>query len=274
MIKKIKYIKDFFQAFFYIRKHFKKFRIIKVYKTFSNIVVQFKVAEGKFYIFKLFKNQFLYYGNSSFKNSYDIYGKYELTNQKVIAKDSYVIMKFLPNQKNKSNYLVLLAQSFATLHQIPTKRIKEKVNIKALIQYYEGLVKVLPPNLYQKSAKILQKLEKKQKLLVYCHNDFNLDNFVVYNGKSYFIDIEYSGINDIFFELATIKLSLKDEFDKFLNIYLTKNQKHKTFIQGNIESLKQMEYIVLYITFLWFTILENEVETKFYKEKLQSYNIL
>lgn len=274
MIKKIKNIKDFSQAFFYIKKYFKNFTIITIYPTFSNLVVLFRGEDNNLYIFKLFKNHFLYYDNASFKNAYSIYGKHNLTNKEIVIKDYYVILQFLPDQKNKDNWLNPLAQSFATLHQISIQNIKQQINIKNLVQYYESLIKVLSPDLIQKKMQILSNLEKRPKLLVYSHNDFSPDNFVIYNNKAYFIDIEYSGINDIFFELANIKLNLQDKFNEFLAIYLSKNLNYKTFIQEHMPDLQQMEYIVLYITFLWFTILGDRGKTQFYKEKLQNYEIL
>ncbi len=273
MIKKLKYIKDSFQAFFHIRKYFKHFQIIKIYKTFSNLVVLFGAENGNLFIFKLFKNHFLYHDNTSFKNAYKLYGEYNLTNKEVVIKNNYVILHFLPDYKKKQDWLQPLAKSFAKLHQIPTQNIKENINLKKLIEYYESLMNHIPFDLFQKRMRIMDNLEKQEKLLVYCHNDFSFDNFVLYNKSAYFIDIEYSGINDIFCDLAAIKITLQDKFDEFLNSYLSKNIKHRKFIQDNIQNLRQMEYIMLYIAFLWFSILGNKVERKLYKERLKDYNI-
>lgn len=49
-----------------------------------------------------------------------------------------------------------------------------------------------------------------------CHNDLNISNVLFKNSEVKFIDFEFSGMNDIFFDLATISWFLSDHLRNYL----------------------------------------------------------
>ena len=51
---------------------------------------------------------------------------------------------------------------------------------------------------------ILEKELEKNKLIGLCHNDLNISNILISKTSLYIIDYEFSGMGDIFFDLATI----------------------------------------------------------------------
>lgn len=75
-----------------------------------------------------------------------------------------------------------------------------------------------------------------------CHNDLNTSNILSCNNIVYLIDFEFSGMGDIFFDLATISWFLKDETqDELIKKY---------FGYFDIE-LKQKLKDYLYVVKLW-----------------------
>ena len=49
-----------------------------------------------------------------------------------------------------------------------------------------------------------------------CHNDLNTSNILYSKDSLYFIDFEFAGMGDIFFDLATVSWFLKDELKDYL----------------------------------------------------------
>ncbi|WP_308779424.1 choline kinase family protein [uncultured Clostridium sp.] len=64
-----------------------------------------------------------------------------------------------------------------------------------------------------------------------CHNDLNTSNILYSNDSIYFIDFEFAGMGDVFFDLATISWfledELKDELIKSYFGYINVNLKNK-----------------------------------------------
>lgn len=69
---------------------------------------------------------------------------------------------------------------------------------------------------------ILDEIKSYELNLGVCHNDLHLLNIINYNKHDvYFIDFEYASINDIYFDLASMKLCLSEnEFDIFIAKYI------------------------------------------------------
>jgi len=75
-----------------------------------------------------------------------------------------------------------------------------------------------------------------------CHNDLNPQN-ILFSNTIYFIDWEYAGVNDIYFDLACIcvEFKLNDKMqDLFLNFYFAGN----SFVLKKLEAYKTI-YIAL-----------------------------
>ena len=87
---------------------------------------------------------------------------------------------------------------------------------------------------------ILEKYSKPQDLAL-CHNDITAGNIIIKEGKIYLIDFEFSGMNDIYYDLAGFCCMLNDEKREiFLNNY---------FKDEKCDKEKLNDYIK--INFLW-----------------------
>ncbi|UQY80297.1 phosphotransferase [Candidatus Hepatincola sp. Av] len=79
--------------------------------------------------------------------------------------------------------------------------------------------------------------------LALCHNDYNLNNFIVTPlNKLLVIDFEYAAINDIYFEYAGLNFMLGREIQNFISI-------HQNPI--DIKKLKQYTVLLDCLSILW-----------------------
>ena len=91
-------------------------------------------------------------------------------------------------------------------------------------------------------VKALCTIEHYPKEYALCHNDLNPKN-ILFSNTIYFIDWEYAGVNDIYFDLACIcvEFKLNDKMqDLFLNFYFAGN----SFVLEKLEAYKTI-YIAL-----------------------------
>lgn len=170
---------------------------------------------------------------------------------------NFMVCEFLKGKHKKS----INVQEIKHL----TKTIKKLHNIKSNVKSYD-LKKVL--NDYkiilntkeaQKSVNIckkeLKKLKKNKKTLVTTHHDLNPRNILFHKNSVKFIDWEYAGVNDSFFDLATLcfeyKLNKKEQ-----NILLKSYQKRANKI--DIKKLHSYINIYKHICRLWFMELKKD----------------
>lgn len=102
---------------------------------------------------------------------------------------------------------------------------------------------------HSKALKALKKLQKEPKDHVLTHHDLNPKNILFHKQRVKFIDWEYTGINDRYFDLATIaaefKLTPREE-RCFLRSYF----KHSTRI--NLKKLHLYKELYTILCSLWF----------------------
>ena len=116
--------------------------------------------------------------------------------------------------------------------------------------YKKSLKDKKSKNLIKESFRSLKEIRKTKIQLGLVHHDLNPKNIIFKNSDIKIIDWEYSGLNDIFFDLASIciefELSKKEE-KILLSTYFSKKK--------SFHSLKLFHYKILYknLCMLWFS---------------------
>ena len=146
-----------------------------------------------------------------------------------------------------------LALKIKKLHNINAKT--KAYDIKKDLQYYKKNLKdEKNQKLITQCFKSLNNLKKYKKELVLTHHDLNPKNIIFHNSSIKIIDWEYAGLNDKFFDLASICVEFKFNKTKeklFLKKYLLNySKKNKT---------KLSHYKIIYtnICKLWFETINN-----------------
>ena len=148
----------------------------------------------------------------------------------------------------------LLAKNIKKLHKI--KSNEKEYDLKKDLKYYKKKLKNEEAN---KSIIIckeeLKRLKKYKKELVTTHHDLNPKNILFHKNKIKFIDWEYVGVNDKFFDLASVcfEFGLDPKEEKIL---LKSYQ--KKISRKDMEKLHS--YIVIYkhLCKLWFMSLKDD----------------
>ncbi|RUM67340.1 MAG: hypothetical protein DSZ06_01420 [Sulfurospirillum sp.] len=111
---------------------------------------------------------------------------------KILAKDKeFLIMQFIEGSHKQKlrrediRQIIILLKKF---HKITSKA--KRVNLKKLLK--------------QKDYHLLKYLNKFPKNMAVVHSDLNYKNIIFAKNRVYLIDFEYSSINDIYFDLASI----------------------------------------------------------------------
>lgn len=151
------------------------------------------------------------------------------------------------NTLNKSD-LKKLVKNVKKLHTIKTN-IKA-YNFKDIVKFYKKSLKD------KESKKLLKSLKKELKSiknykqnLVTTHHDLNPKNILFYKNTIKFIDFEYAGVNDIFFDLATIccEFNLSEKQQKRVLLSYFKKSK-----RSHLKKLNSYKKIYTNLVTLWF----------------------
>ena len=153
--------------------------------------------------------------------------------------------KFDINFYNSTNFVNLIVHRLNILHKQksnnyfnPFKEIYDNINFLKSINFaFNHDINIL--------VKKLKDLEKDLNRKIHyglCHNDLNTSNILYCSNLVYLIDFEFSGMGDVFFDLATISWFLKDKVqDELIKSY---------FGYYNIE-LKNKLKNYLFVVKLW-----------------------
>ncbi|TLP37601.1 choline kinase family protein [Arcobacter arenosus] len=171
---------------------------------------------------------------------------------------TFMIYNFLKgNHKRnlKKENLKVLIKTIKKLHNIKIK--SKQLNLKNELKKYQHLKTKEAKNSLKICKKELKNLEKYKKRLVICHHDLNPKNILFIKKDIKFIDWEYAGLNDAFFDLATI--SVEFNLEKREKRYLLKKYL-KTFTKNDILKLESYINIYKHICKLWFISLSSKNE--------------
>lgn len=108
---------------------------------------------------------------------------------------------------NSKNFLINLCINLKKFHLLSCGTYFNPFNeIRKRIKLCNSLKLSLPPyiNYLIEKLDILEEELEKNKLIGLCHNDLNISNILISKTSLYIIDYEFSGMGDIFFDLATI----------------------------------------------------------------------
>lgn len=199
-----------------MEKYLKNITLIKN-QGLCNVAYISKVKDKKYFLKK-----FIYTGidrKLEFKIQNSAY-KVGIAAKPILVNKKYMVCEFLKgNYKQKLNRkdLKLLARALKKLHKIKIVKKQTVLKIKD-----------------KKANQALLKLQKMQKELVLTHHDLTTNN-IIFDKKVKFIDWEFSGKNDRYFDLASIcvefKLHKKDEDYFFKNYNRKINRKKLKFFK-------------------------------------------
>jgi len=172
-------------------------------------------------------------------------------------KNQFMVCDFLKGthkEKINKKEINLLAKNIKKLHKIKSK--EKEYNLKVDLKNYK---KTLNNPEAQTSINIckkeLKKLKKYKKELVTTHHDLNPKNILFHKNTIKFIDWEYVGVNDKFFDLATVcfEFALNTKEEKIL-LKAYQTSVHKK----DIKKLHSHMLIYEHLCKLWFMSLEYE----------------
>lgn len=235
----------------------KKLKELELLKNqgFCNINYLLK-DENKKYLIRVFKDN----------SSVNISREFEYKTQKkafrknLAAKPLLLTKKFMVCEylegthkyKLKSNELKELVKNIKKLHKI--KSCVKVYNFKKDLKYYKDILKDKTSKKLIKSLKQEIKNLKSYKLqVVTTHHDLNPKNIIFHKNTIKLIDFEYAGVNDCFFDLASIccefKLKKKEERTLLFTYFNKVKTSHK-------EKLNSYKIIYSLLCILWFKALK------------------
>ena len=197
-------------------------------------------TEKKEYILRLFQQE-----DINRKQEYAIHelaSKENLTSTIIYHDENRMITSFIEGvhkEKLVGKELKLLAKVLKKLHSLPFCNNSIILNIKENSKETFDAFNII---------------ENSEKVLVLCHNDLNPKNIIFNSLPAYpkLIDWEYAGVNDCYFDLASVcvEFYLGTEEEKFfLNAYFNKSY--------NQEKLDAYKIIYKHLCKEWFIALEN-----------------
>lgn len=140
-----------------------------------------------------------------------------------------LVSEFIPSSKitlevyNSKDFIYKTVSSLKKLHSSSCDIFFNPFNEIYKNIYY---LKNINYNFQHDINEILNKLKYIEELyhnnldLGLCHNDLNTSNIIYTENNIFFIDFEFSGMGDIFFDLATLSWFLNDKLRiELLNIY-------------------------------------------------------
>lgn len=217
----------------------------------------------------------------------------EIINMKIIASNleilppvyysneetGLIISQYVKNSHefNKKDFydqkkLSLLNETLINLHRSQVK-LNNEFDIEKSMYEYQKLLQRMNcnyPQILQDNLSILEKSFERlksqyEKILVPCHNDPKMDNFLLTDNKIYLIDWEYSGMADEYFELANFTLT--NELDENEEKYFLEN-----YIKQSKMSFIDEKYILYkiatdYLWIFWHLIKLNQKQNIEYNDK-------
>lgn len=223
---------------------------------FNNVNYLLKTSK-KPYIIRVFKSNESV--NISRQFEYKIQKKAykkDITSKPIFLNDDFMIYEYSKGiHKSKLSNIDIknLISKVKKFHKI---KVKEKVyDLQSDLQNY---TKTLKDNkskkLIKESLKVLKIIQKYKKKLVLTHHDLNPKNIIFYKNNIKIIDWEYAGVNDRFFDLASIcvEFNLNTKKEKLLIKYYFKNKNFIHFLK-----LRYFKIIYTNLCKLWFIKLNN-----------------
>ena len=218
---------------------------------FNNINYLLKTSK-KSYIIRVFKSNDSV--NISRQFEYEIQKKAykkNITSNPIFFNDDLIIYEYIRGihkTKLTNKDIKNLITKVKKYHKF---KVKEKIyDFKNDFHDYSKILKDnKSKRIIKKSLEILKKIKKNKKDFVLTHHDLNPKNIIFNETGFKIIDWEYAGMNDSFFDLASICIEFKlnkNEEKIVLNSYFkTKKSYHK---------IKLKHYKIIYDSFckLWF----------------------
>ncbi len=233
----------------------KKIKSINLFKNQGLCNTNYLVkTEKKAYVLRVFHSN----RSVNINREFEYQAQKKAYNQNISAKPYYfdkknslLISKYIKGEhKDRLNntQLKVLIKKVKKFHKIKLK--SKKYDFSKDLKYYKKVLKDKNSlKLLFKLKKEIKKSKKYKNNYALCHHDLNCKNIIFSKKDVFIIDWEYAGINDIFFDLATICIEFKLNTRKtrvLLNTYFNKVRKK------DLQKLETYKKIYFYICRLWF----------------------
>lgn len=141
----------------------------------------------------------------------------------------------------------LVADVLKSLHQ---KKLQghDYALIDRLNRYEKAVEGELSSNYFELKKSWIDMYESRYKFFpkVLCHGDAQRANIVVYNDKAYLLDWEFTGNNDIYFDLASFGNISFGDAEHLLDVYLG--------YKASKEELNRLRFYRMYQVLQWHTV--------------------
>lgn len=147
------------------------------------------------------------------------------------------------------NFMKNLTNNLKKLHNLKCdKTFSPFENIRIQIDQCKEKKLPLPSyfNILENKLNSLEDTLNNNKIIGLCHNDFNYSNIIISSHNIYFIDFEYSAMNDVFWDLATISWFLDTEERKRLLLHY-----FGRFKDEDLKRLVNYLFVVKFYNALW-----------------------
>ena len=149
--------------------------------------------------------------------------------------------------ENKKNLLELLGQTIKKLHITEVPKNTKNIFLNSIEFYKTNLLKYSNNKFLDRGFSIFDRLSDNSNEYVLSHNDLNKSNIIL-NQNLYFLDWEYAGPNDPYFDLASISMSLELNDDD-IN-YLWKGYSGNKSLLDR-EKLQNWSIFSIFLDYMW-----------------------
>lgn len=218
---------------------------------FNNINYLLKTSK-KSYIIRVFKSNDSV--NISRQFEYEIQKKAykkNITSNPIFFNDDLIIYEYIRGihkTKLTNKDIKNLITKVKKYHKF---KVKEKIyDFKNDFHDYSKILKDNKSKIIiKKSLEILKKIKKNKKDFVLTHHDLNPKNIIFNKNNIKIIDWEYSGVNNKFFDLASIcvEFNLNKKKEQLVLENYFKNNKH-----SDLKKLNYFKTIYSNLCYLWF----------------------
>ena len=218
---------------------------------FNNITYLLKTSK-KSYIVRVFKSNDSV--NISRKFEYEIQKKAykkNITSKPIFLNDDLIIYEYIEGIhkiKLKNKDIKNIISKVKKYHKF---KVEEKnYDLEGDFLNYSKILKDdKSKKIIKKSLEVLKKIKKNKKDFVLTHHDLNPKNILFHKNKVKIIDWEYTGVNNRFFDLASIcvEFNLNKKKEQILLENYFKNNKY-----SNQRKLNYFKNIYSNLCYLWF----------------------
>ena len=183
-----------------------------------------------------------------------------------LAQEPFLLMDYLAHQENAEhhNYLHNIGASLSDLHQkvVPSGDNSKHFDLFAFANDYLDKTNDIDKQWHRVLTPALQHFMDNSTASCFCHNDLVLENIIIGTDKVRFIDWEFAGLNNPWFDLAAIVLYAKLDETQSAELLAS-------YRQGWDKKITDRIFISAQISHLWLDLVWHLSRSKNYRSENQ-----